>query len=79
MYLELSKPDTWAPNFVAYSDVSKDVISRTPAVPLRAAFQKLLAPTPMGDTTPMPVTTTRLTGSPMYRESKTRAVSAATA
>ena len=41
-----------------YFEASKQEISLTPQVPLRAAFQNASIPFPMGETTPRPVITT---------------------
>src|SRR5262245_34300521 len=57
-----SKPLTSPAKRVAYRDASKSVMGATPERPLRIPFHVSSVPMPSGDTSPMPVTTTRRRG-----------------
>jgi hypothetical protein len=52
-------PETGAATRLVRPSVSNSVIARVPLQPRRALSQNLARPTPNGETTPRPVTTTR--------------------
>src|SRR6266849_1636613 len=53
-----SKSATSAAIFTGWPEASKERMGPTPLLPFRQAFQNASLPTPLGATTPRPVTTT---------------------